>query len=102
MKIKTGDVVLNYLIENKVKHVFLITGGAIGFLILGLGKSGLPVGSIGYINIPSLIAMGVTSLFTAPIGAKWAHSLDEDVLKRLFGIYLVAVSLSMFWKASQI
>ena len=33
MKIKTGDVVLNYLIENKVKHVFLITGGAIGFLI---------------------------------------------------------------------
>ena len=77
-------------------------GGAIGFLILGLGKSDLPVGSIGYVNIPSLIAMGVMSLFTAPIGAKWAHSLDEDVLKRLFGIYLVAVSLSMFWKASQI
>ena len=46
--------------------------------------------------------MGITSLFTAPIGAKWAHSLDENVLKRLFGIYLVAVSLSMFWKASQI
>ena len=77
-------------------------GGAIGFLILGLGKSGLPVGSIGYINIPSLIAMGIMSLFTAPIGAKWAHSLDEDVLKRLFGVYLVAVSLSMFWKASQV
>ena len=77
-------------------------GGAIGFLILGLGKSDLPVGSIGYVNIPSLVAMGVMSLFTAPIGAKWAHSLDEDVLKRLFGIYLVAVSLSMFWKASQI
>ena len=77
-------------------------GGALGFLILGLGKSDLPVGSIGYINIPSLIAMGVMSLFTAPVGARWAHSLDEDVLKRLFGIYLVAVSLSMFWKASQI
>ena len=77
-------------------------GGAVGFLILGLGKSDLPVGSMGYINVPSLIAMGVMSLFTAPIGAKWAHSLDEDVLKRLFGIYLVAVSLSMFWKASQV
>jgi len=49
-----------------------------------------------------LLAMGITSLFTAPVGAKWAHSLDENVLKRLFGIYLVAVSLSMFWKASQI
>lgn len=38
MKIKTGDVVLNYLIENKVKHVFLITGGAIGFLIDSFSK----------------------------------------------------------------
>ena len=38
MKIKTGDVVLNYLIKNKVKHVFLITGGAIGFLIDSFSK----------------------------------------------------------------
>jgi len=38
MKIKTGDVVLNFLIENKVKHVFLITGGAIGFLIDSFSK----------------------------------------------------------------
>ena len=32
-KIKIGEVVLDFLIKNKVKHVFLITGGAIGFLI---------------------------------------------------------------------
>lgn len=38
MKIKTGDVVLDYLIKNKVKHVFLITGGAIGFLIDSFAK----------------------------------------------------------------
>ncbi len=33
MKIKLGDVVLEFLIQKKVKYVFLITGGAIGFLI---------------------------------------------------------------------
>jgi acetolactate synthase-1/2/3 large subunit len=38
MKIKTGDVVLNYLNKNRVRHVFLITGGAIGFLIDSFSK----------------------------------------------------------------
>ena len=33
MKIKVGDVILDFLIQKKVKYVFLITGGAIGFLI---------------------------------------------------------------------
>ncbi len=33
MKIKVGDIILDYLIKKKVKYVFLITGGAIGFLI---------------------------------------------------------------------
>lgn len=32
-KIKIGEVVLDFLLKNRVKHVFLITGGAIGFLI---------------------------------------------------------------------
>ncbi len=38
MKIKTGDVILDYLVKNKIKHVFLITGGAIGFLIDSFSK----------------------------------------------------------------
>ncbi len=33
MKIKVGEVILDFLIQKKVKYVFLITGGAIGFLI---------------------------------------------------------------------
>ena len=74
--------------------------GAIGFIFLGLGKTGLPPGSIGYINLPALTLAGIGSIITAPIGVKWAHNLDENKLKRLFGIYLIAVSIGMFWKAS--
>jgi uncharacterized membrane protein YfcA len=37
---------------------------------------------------------------TAPIGVKWAHSLEEQKLKRLFGLYLLLVSSGMFWKAN--
>jgi len=59
----------------------------------------LPVGTIGYINIPALIAISIGAIFTAPIGAKMAHNFSEKKLKRLFGIYLVIVSSAMFYKA---
>ena len=74
--------------------------GAIGFVVLGLNKTGLPAGSLGYINIPALMLAGLGSMLTAPIGVKWAHNLDENKLKRFFGLYLIAVSAAMFWKAN--
>jgi len=74
--------------------------GAIGFLFMGLGAEGLPFGSLGYINVPALLAISALSVVTAPIGARWAHSLDEHRLKRLFGCYLLFVSSTMFYKAA--
>ena len=74
--------------------------GAVGFLVMGLGEPNLPPGSIGYINLPALAAICALSLVTAPIGARWAHSLNEVMLKRAFGVYLVIVSISMFYKAN--
>jgi len=74
--------------------------GAIGFLLMGMGTSNLPWGSIGYVNLPALIAICALSVVTAPIGARWAHRLDEQSLKRYFGIYLVVVSVSMFYKST--
>lgn len=73
--------------------------GTIGFLVMGLGADNLPVGSLGYVNIPALLAICAASIITAPIGANLAHHLNEAHLKRLFGIYLVIVSVSMFYKA---
>ena len=76
--------------------------GAIGFTLMGLGKTGLPYGSLGYVNIPALIIVGAMSILTAPLGARWAHSLNEKNLKRLFGVYLILVSIAMFWKSTQV
>jgi uncharacterized membrane protein YfcA len=72
--------------------------GALGFLVLGLTETSLPPGSIGYINLPALAAISLVSIFTAPIGARWAHSLSEIKLKRIFGIYLIGVATLMFYK----
>ncbi len=72
--------------------------GAIGFIVLGWNVPDLPIGSLGYVNLPALLAICVMSIITAPIGAKWAHSLPEVTLKRIFGIYLLGVSSTMFYK----
>lgn len=73
--------------------------GAIGFLFMKHAEDAvLPFGTVGYINIPALIAISIGSILTAPIGANMAHSFSEKTLKRLFGVYLVIVSVVMFVK----
>lgn len=72
--------------------------GAVGFAIMGWGQAGLPTGSLGYINLPAFLAISAMSVLTAPVGARWAHSLSEQHLRRAFGVYLLLVSLSMFSK----
>lgn len=72
--------------------------GTLGFIFLGLDAPERPIGSLGYVNLPALVAVCTMSILTAPIGARWAHSLNELHLKRIFGLYLLGVSSTMFYK----
>lgn len=72
---------------------------SIGFVIIGLGKAGLPWGSLGYVNLPAAVAIASMSILTAPAGVAAAHSLPSKTLKRIFGVYLVFISLLMFKNA---
>jgi uncharacterized membrane protein YfcA len=69
---------------------------AIGFAIIGFGHAGLPWGSLGYINLPATVAIASMSVLTAPFGVAAAHSLPIKVLRPVFGVYLVLISLLMF------
>jgi uncharacterized membrane protein YfcA len=72
---------------------------AIGFAIIGFGHKGLPWGSIGFVNLPAAVAISSMSILTAPYGVAAAHRLPAKPLKRVFGAYLVVISLFMFKKA---
>src|SRR5580658_2062840 len=72
---------------------------AIGFAIIGWGHAGLPWGSIGYINVPAALAISSMSILTAPLGVAAAHNLPAEPLKRVFGAYLVVISLFTFKNA---
>lgn len=72
--------------------------GMIGFAIIGLGQPGLPLGSLGYVNVPAAVAITSTSVITAPYGVAMAHRLNPRMLKITFGIYLLFVSYTMIVK----
>ncbi len=69
--------------------------GAIGYWVNGLGTSGLPDYTLGFIYWPAVIAMATASAFTAPLGAYCAHRLPRALLKKLFALLLVGLSLEM-------
>lgn len=69
--------------------------GAIGSMIAGFGQSGLPAGSVGFVNVIALAAITAMSIWTAPLGAAAAHKLDPVKLKRVFGVYLLLTAAFM-------
>lgn len=72
---------------------------AIGFAIIGLRDGGLPWGSLGYVNLPAMFGIAAMSMLTAPLGVAAAHTMPANVLRRVFGFYLVFVAALMFRNA---
>ena len=73
--------------------------GALGFILNGLGTPTLPAYALGYVYLPALLGIISMSVLTAPLGAKLAHSLPVDKLKRTFAILLFVVATRMLISA---
>ena len=71
--------------------------GTVTFMVTGFGEVGLPMASIGYINLVAVAALVPSSLIFAPIGAKVAHTIPQIVLRRCFAGFLLLTSLRMFY-----
>jgi len=69
--------------------------GTIGYVFNGWSLQGLPNYSAGYIYLPALVGIVITSVLTAPLGVRLAHSLPVDRLKRVFAVLLLVVGTRM-------
>ena len=93
---------------NVAIHTAVATSSALGFpialanvagyVISGMSVTGLPDDAIGYIWVPALVVIALCSVFTAPLGAKAAHSLPVKKLKRIFAMILYALAIYMLYK----
>lgn len=68
--------------------------GALSFIWTGWGNPQLPQWSLGFVYLPGLLGIALTSMFFARIGARLAHRLSPRLLKRMFALLLFSVGLS--------
>lgn len=69
--------------------------GTVGFIISGMNMKNPPDSTFGFIYLPAVAMISLVSVFTAPLGAKLAHSLPISFLKKIFAALLFALSLKM-------
>ncbi len=75
--------------------------GTLGYLINGWGGYTLGNYTAGFIYLPAVFLISIVSFFTAPYGARLAHSLPIPLLKKLFSLLLVILSLKMLFTVLQ-
>lgn len=71
--------------------------GTVSYMLLGWQDSRLPEWSIGYVYLPAFLGTGLSSIFTAPLGAKLAHKLPTATLKRYFSLLLFIMAAKLLW-----
>ena len=72
---------------------------ALGFVAFGWGADGRPPLSLGFVNLPGALIMGMVTVLVAPYGARLAHRLDRRTLRRAFAIFLALTAISVVVKA---
>lgn len=71
--------------------------GSFGYIINGLGIEELPKYTLGFVHVKALVGIVAASVLTAPIGAKLAHRLPVDKLKKIFALLLYVLGIRMLF-----
>lgn len=69
--------------------------GALGYFILGISSESLPSYTLGYIYLPALFGITITSIIAAQYGAAIAHYVSEYILKILMVSLMLLISIYM-------
>lgn len=70
-------------------------GGTLGFVFNGWAAPGLPEGSVGFVYLPALVWTVLASMLTAPLGARATQVLPAHILRKVFAVVLLCVSVEM-------
>jgi len=73
----------------------LALAGAAGYVANGVALDGLPAQTLGFVYWPAALAIAGVSIFTARVGAALTHTLPLALLKKLFALLLIGLSLKM-------
>lgn len=70
--------------------------GTLGYILAGWSAPNVPSGSIGYVNLIAFIAIVPLTALFAPVGARIAHTIPQNLLRYAFAAFLFVTSARMF------
>ena len=85
------------------------TAAGVGFLIAVFGTITMITGgkivdnintpySLGYVNLLGFLVFVPVTMIMARVGAKAVYKIDKDILSKIFGIFLIIVSIRSFFE----
>ncbi|MBQ4831913.1 sulfite exporter TauE/SafE family protein [Pseudoalteromonas sp. MMG010] len=69
--------------------------GSVGYISAGWQVTDLENGFAGFVYLPALFGIVITSWFVAPFGAKATHFLPVNTIKKIFAVLLVIIAIKM-------
>lgn len=75
----------------------IAVSGTLGYIINGWQHTGATPLSFGFIYLPAVIIISALSVFTAPLGVKFAYYLPVPIIKRVFALLLFLLSAKMLF-----
>ena len=72
--------------------------GALGFMFFGMQAQVDVPNTIGFVHIYAFLGISIMSFFTAKLGAKVAHALSPQLLKKCFAVLLTVVGCYFLYK----
>lgn len=73
--------------------------GLIGFIVAGWNNPLLPPLSLGYCSLIGFAMIVPSSMLMVQHGVRMAHSVDPAILRKVFGLFLLATSIKMYFSA---
>lgn len=72
--------------------------GMLSFMLSGWNIPNMPEYSVGYVYLPAVVGITLTSFFTSKIGATATTKVPVSTLKRYFACLLILIAINMFLK----
>jgi uncharacterized membrane protein YfcA len=69
-----------------------------GYVIGGWSLPPALPGAVGYLYLPALLTIAAASVLMAPLGARTAHRIPVQSLRRVFALMLIALAATMLWR----
>lgn len=71
--------------------------GTLGYIVNGWANTSMDTLTLGFVNLTAFACVAIASFLTAPIGVALVHKIDVNLMKKLFSLIPLILSIKMIY-----